>query len=361
MTERAFATNVPVFRVDGEKRGELARDLSIVEIEEDTAGLKRMTARFIAQGPKQGETTETQLYLDGDVFDFGKPITISIGPPDEERKLFDGAITGIEVDFAETRPSDVLVYAEDKLMDFRMTRRSRSYQNKSDADIARDLAGDHGLTPDVDADGPTYDVVQQFNQSDLAFLRARAQLIQAEVWVDGSTLYFKSRANRTATAITLVRGNQLIGVRIRADLAHQRTKVKVSGYDATARAIIDEEAGDDAVQAEVSGGRTGPSVLQKAFGDRVSQRVREVPLTDSEARDWAKAEMVRRARGFVIAEGVTDGTPDMVVGSVLTLQGVGAPFEGGSYYVTRVCHSYDLAHGHRTRFTAERATINEAT
>ena len=35
----------------------------------------------------------------------------------------------------------------------------------------------------------------------------------------------------------------------------------------------------------------------------------------------------------------------MVVGSRLTLERVGAPFEGDGYYVTRVRHTYDLAHG----------------
>ena len=47
---------------------------------------------------------------------------------------------------------------------------------------------------------------------------------------------------------------------------------------------------------------------------------------------------------------------DMIVGSTLTLERVGAPFEGGGYYVTRVCHTYDLDDGHRTHFEAERAT-----
>ena len=34
------------------------------------------------------------------------------------------------------------------------------------------------------------------------------------------------------------------------------------------------------------------------------------------------------------------------------------PEEGGGYYVTHVHHSYDLAHGMRTRFDAERPTVN---
>jgi phage protein D len=69
--------------------------------------------------------------------------------------------------------------------------------------------------------------------------------------------------------------------------------------------------------------------------------------------------MLRRARGFVTVAGVTSGTPDMVVGSRLTLERIGVPFEGSGYYVTRVRHTYDAIDGHRTHFVAERAAIQE--
>jgi phage protein D len=245
-------------------------------------------------------------------------------------------------------------------MDLRMTRRMRTYENVTDGDVARAIAAEHGLTPDVAADGPTYDVIQQWNQSDLAFLRERARFVQAEIWLDQGSLCFKTRPNRTATSLTLVRGNHLIAVRARADLAHQRTAITVSGYDAQARDTIEEEADADAVQGEVSGGRSGPDILKQAFGDRPSFRLREAPIVSRDATDWAKAEMLRRARRFVTVVGTTNGSPDMVVGSRLELQRVGTPFSGDGYYVTRVHHTYDLATGHRTHFEAERPTLGGA-
>ena len=133
----------------------------------------------------------------------------------------------------------------------------------------------------------------------------------------------------------------------------------MSGYDARARDVIDEEAGADTIGAEISGGRTGPGILRDAFGERVSYRVRENPLVSGEAKAWAKAEMLRRCRSFVTVFGTTTGSPDMVVGSRLTLDRVGAPFNGDGYYVTRLRHTYDLTSGHRTHFEAERATVNE--
>jgi hypothetical protein len=45
-----------------------------------------------------------------------------------------------------------------------------------------------GLSAKVRADGPTYKILAQVNQSDLAFLRERARTIDAELWLDGRTL-----------------------------------------------------------------------------------------------------------------------------------------------------------------------------
>lgn len=356
MTSPLLSTSAPVFKVDGQVQASLARDLLRLEIDETTEGLKTCCAIFIGVGPASGGSEQLQ-YLDGSVVDFGKALEVSLGPAGNERIVFKGSVSAIEARFVEGRPPEVQVLAEDKLMKLRMTRRLKTYEQMTDADIASSIASEHGLTPDTAADGPSYDVVQQLNQSDLAFLRERARLVQAEVWADGDTLLFKTRGNRTGTAVTLVQGNELLQAELRADLAHQRTKVVVSGYDASQRDTIEEEADASAVQGETSGGETGPAVLQRAFGDRVSRLVREVPLVSGEATAWAKGELLRRARGFVSVVGTTSGTPDLVVGSRITLERVGGPFEGGGYYATRVRHTYDLRQGHRTHFHAERATV----
>lgn len=360
MTERLLASFAPVFEVEGRVVGELARDLLRLETEEDTSGLKTLTARFLAYGPRAGSPAEAQLYLDGSTLDFGKALDVSIGPDHDARTIFRGFVSALEAKFQEEQEPEVVVFAEDQFMKLRMTRRSKTYANVTDAQIAQAIADEHGFNADVDADGPTYDVVQQWNVSDLAFLRQRARLIQAELWLQGNTLHFKAREKRTGTELTLVQGNHILRLEARADLAHQRTNVKVSGYDAQARDMIDEEAGSEAIDAEVADGRTGISILERAFGERVSYRVREAPLAAGEAAAWARAEMLRRARGFVQVAGTTRGTPDMIVGSRLTLERAGRPFNGAGYYVTRVRHTYDLTDGHRTHFAAERPTVLEA-
>lgn len=361
MTEPALAAVSPVFTVDGDVAHDLGRDCLRLEIDEGIEGLRTMQAHFVAVGAGAPGPPEQMLYLDGSEIDFGKPIQVSIGPDGAQRTVFDGVISAIEVIFGDSEPPRVLVLAEDALMKLRMTRRMHSYTNVTDGDIADTIARQHGLQSDVSIDGPQYDVVQQLNQSDLAFLRERARLVQAELWCTGQTLHFSSRPRRTGTSLTLVQGADLLSARLCADLAHQRTEIVITGYDASAKAVIDESAGADTINAEISGGRTGPQIVQRALGDATSFRVREAALTTDEAQAWARAEMLRRSRRFVTVCGVTRGSPDMVVGSRLSLASVGDPFEGNGYYATRVRHTFDQTAGLRTHFEADRPTLNEVT
>ncbi len=359
MTEALYLATAPVFTVDGQRRGELARDVVRLEVAEDVDGLRTLRLELLGIGPVAGQSAEGRLYLDGDVVDFGKTLAVSLGPGGSARTVFEGRVSGLESALHEGTEPTVVVYAEDAFMDLRLTRRMRAWQQMSDADVAEAIASEHGLSADVDADGPTYDVLQQWNQSDLAFLRDRAARIQAELWLEGQTLHFSSRESRSGNDVELVAGNHLLDVRCRADLAHQRTSVTVSGWDASAADAVREEVGVEAVLAETSGGLTGPALLGRVFGTRPSHLVREAPLSASEARAWARAEMLRRSRAFVTVEGVTRGTPELDVGARLTLRRVGAPFEGSGYRATSVRHTYDLASGYRTAFQAERPTLNQ--
>jgi len=353
-----YAASSPVLKVDGTRQPDLARDLLRLDIEEGTEGLRTLVLHLVASASRDQPTTDVVEYLDGQVLDFGKRLEASVGPPGNEKIVFNGVISAIEVSFEEGDVPHVTARAEDDLMKLRMTQRSATYTNVSDGDVARTIAGKHGLTPDVAADGPTYDVVQQINQSDLDFLRTRARLIEAELWALDGTLHFATRDQRTGTSVTLTRGNELLSVTARADLAHQCSSVSVSGYDASTRETVDANAPASTIQAEISGGKTGPETLRRAFGELPGRRVRDVPFVAAEATAFAKAEMLRRARRFVSVSGTTNGTPQLVVGSKVTIARCGKAFDGAGYYVTRVHHGFDLSRGLRTHFEAERPVVN---
>lgn len=351
----AFYASRPIIKVDGQKNAALGEDflLSLL-VEETTLGLYRCEAHFSNWGPK--DNAVGFLFFDRQTLDFGKQLAVELGPPDSAQEIFNGRITGIEAQYPPQRAPELTVLAEDRFQDLRMERRTRSFENVSDADVINQIASQHGLTAQADASGPTYRVLVQLNQSDLAFLRERAAGIDAELWVDDRTLHVQSHTNRNGGTVELTYGQNLLEFSVLADLAHQRTSVRVSGWDVSNKDKLDEEATESVVAGELNGDRSGGSVLGQALAQRKERVVSAVPLSQAEARALAEARYRERARRFLRGSGASDGNPKIRVGATLSLKGLGPMFDG-KYYVTLARHTFDMRSGYRTAFEVSRPGI----
>jgi len=345
----------PALKVDGTDSPALAMGLLSLIVEESTAGLSSCEATFGNWGAHQG--TVDFLYFDRQVLDFGKSLRVEIGAGAKAGLIFDGKITALEGRFPQQRPPEILVLAEDRLQDLRMTRRTRSFEDVKLDDVISSIASDHGLQSQADIDSPDYRILAQINQSDLAFLRERAQAIDAEVWIEGNTIHAQARAQRNSSDVTLTYGQGLYEFAVNADLAGQRTALTVTGWDVDAKEGIAEEASEAAVQNELEGSG-GASLLSSAFGERKEQIVHLAPLTTAEATALAEANYRRLARRFVTGSGLAEGNANIRAGTSLTLQGLGPLFDG-KYYVVEARHAFELAAGYKTHFQVERAWLGE--
>ena len=343
----------PSFTVDGEVRDDLAQDLLGLRVEETTDGLYSCEATFANWGPLGGGEVGF-VHFERETFNFGMDLAIDALAGDERKTVFEGRVTGLESQVPHAQAPSLVVLAEDRLQDLRITRRTRTFEDASDEDVAKQIARDHSLQTDLDVDGPTHDVLAQVNQSDLAFLRDRARAIDTEVWIEGETLRMQERSRRDAGDLTLTYGEGLRSVNVRADLAHQQTDFTVSGWDVQAKESIEETADKGALQGELNGGRSGAATLKEALRARTQQMVHTTPLTTDEARAVAKASFRQHARRFVEARGVAEGDGRLRVGVQVKLVGVGGRFEGGRYTLTEVRHTFNPEDGYRTHFTAQR-------
>jgi phage protein D len=340
----------PTIVVNGEDKAFLAAGLLGLLVHETVAGLYRCEALFGNWGNKDGHVDF--LYFGRDLLDFGKPFAVKVG----DTTIFEGRVTGIEANFPEGRPAEIAVLAEDRFQDLRMTRRTRTFADISDSDVIRTVANDHGLTPQIDVSGPTHKVLAQVNQSDLAFLRDRARAVDAELWMEGTTLHAKSRASRGGTPVRMAFGRELREFSALSDLANQRSSVTVGGWDVSAKQGLSVEASDSAINAEVGNDESGASILKSALGERKEAVVHGVPVDRQEAQARAEACFRSIARRFVTGRGTAEPNGDLRVGSIAELDGLG-PLFNGKYYLAEVRHVFDGARGMRTEFMAERPGI----
>lgn len=296
------------------------------------------------------------LFFDRRLLDFGVPLQIAIGTP--AAAVFDGRITALEAAFPDATGPTIRVSAEGRLDGLRTTRRTRTFQDVTDADVFRRVAHQHGLAADVDVDGPTHRTLAQVNQSDLAFVRERARAIDAEIWVEGGELHAQAHARRDSGAVTVHYGAGLREFSVIADLAAQRTRIVVSGWDVAGKAAIEAAATDAVVAGELAGRLSGGAAMQHAFGAWEDTVVHTVPGSMEEARSEAEARFKAMARRFVTGRGVADADPRIRVGARVELTGLG-PLFSGRYYVTESRHIFDGTSGLRTAFAATAAGIGQ--
>lgn len=343
----------PTINVAGEDDAVLAASLQQLEIVETIQGLFRCEAVFANWGARNGGGD--YLYFDRAKLEFGKALKVKLAAD----LLFDGRIMALEAAFPEAAPPELTVLVEDRFQDLRMARRTRTFSDVSDADVIRQIAGDHGLSPDVRVNGPSYKVLVQVNQSDLAFVRERARAIDAELWMDGATLHAVSRASRRNGSLELTHGHQLRSFTALADLATQRTSVSANGWDVAGKSALQHEASDSVISSELNGDTSGVSILKSALGERKEALAHTVPLNSQEAQAIAESYFKLCARRFVVGRGTAETQAKLRVGTVVDLKNLGSLFNG-NYYVVEVRHRFDSEKGLRTEFTAERAGLGPA-
>ena len=118
-----FYSARPRVSIDGSEDIALSQGVINLFAEEDCEGLARAEIAVGNWGSNQGSVDF--LYFARDVLDFGRSIRVELGAGDAAGSIFDGVITGLEGRFPKDRPPEILVLAEDRMQNLRMTRRSR--------------------------------------------------------------------------------------------------------------------------------------------------------------------------------------------------------------------------------------------
>ena len=292
-------------------------------------------------------------WMDSELFREGNPVQIELGYRDSTQTLFSGEITGLEPHFPEAKPPILTVRGYDRLHRLMRRRKTHSFTNVKDSDIAATLAGTAGLTPDVEDSGVTHPYVLQHNQTDLAFLLSRARRIDYEVFADDRTLHFRARALRESAALTLRRDIELLEFHPRLTTMGQVQEFEVRGWSPQDKQALVGRAGAGDEPATMKGTESGPSAVRRLFAPTGSALDREPVQSQADADRIARQRFSDMALGYVCGEGVCIGDPRLRAGSVVEIEGLGGRFSG-LYYLTSTQHCFSPRSGYRTRFAARR-------
>lgn len=293
-------------------------------------------------------------YVDEALFKEGAKLEIRFGFDENTVvSLIKGDVTTLEPEFHEGEAPTLKVEGYDSLHRFRRGKKTRSYLNQKDSDIARKIASDLGLTAAVEDTSIQHEYLLQNNLTDIDFLCERARRIRYELTVEDGKLIFRKAANNKEKVVTLELGLTLRSFYPRLSTASQVSEVTVQGWDMkTKQAIAGRASSGDAV-SKMGGQQLGASITESAFFATKNIIIDKPIFSAGEANQIAKGKFNDMAIAFITGEGTAIGNPDIRAGRVIELIGLGKRFSG-SYYVTSATHMLDES-GYTTKFTVERS------
>jgi phage baseplate assembly protein gpV len=336
----------------------------------------------------------------------GAAVTISGGKDGDSsaQTLINGEVTSIEAICVDSVVISV-IRGYEKAHRLQRARRSRTFLNMSDSDIATQVAQKAGLTVgDVDSSSTTHTHLAQVAQTDWEFLIERAREIGYETGVTQGKFYFRKASglpsggggiggalSAAASAVgsmlgvgggsTLTFKQNLVTFLPRISAANITPNVEVRVWDPkSARVAVgtaDAKTGTATIKGE------DPGTLAKSFTNGLAPQVPSLPAlppipglpkldfgstpsntafvvvdrplavgsaADGAADEAAKGLSDHISSTFAEAEGIALGDPTIQAGSQVVVAGVPTVF-AGTWTVTNAKHVFDAQElGYRTHF-----------
>jgi uncharacterized protein len=280
---------------------------------------------------------EIEWIDDGSVAE-GKPVTISMGTIDGLIEVMVGEVTGIEIDASSEDETKVTIRGYDRLHRLTRGRRTRAFTGQKDSAIAETIARENGLTASAEATAEAHEYVLQSEESDLAFLSARARAIGYTIFVEDTILYFGPRPLTDGADYVLDETGYFARLSIRTSVLGLAGGVAVRGWNPKDQvALVANAAASSA--AMMGGSTSGGTLADDRFGAAVAQVAGFPVTTQGQADALAAAEVQESALKYVTCEVEVVGEPGLLVGTIVTITRLSKRLSG-DYYVDRVHHVF---------------------
>ena len=362
-THQDFFAPTFVVKIVGD---DLVRDLFLsvasvsVDLKENAAGHFKLTVtnafdwehrEFVAgKGEERIELLE--------LFQFGAEVTIQMGygePAKLPAPIFEGVVSELGTTFGSGGAPQLEISGYDRLFPLTIGKSVRQWRGVPDSKAVEEIANIHGLTPEITATTPDKQVIDQNEETDLAFLEKLAKRNSAIFYTTGSTLYFGPRQQSLDAEIELPWGGGLISFSPEVNLANQIAAVEVFGTSTEEGKQVVGRAEQGAEDGRDAGDESGPERLAQALGQGPVLRVRAAVNTQAEADARAAAILKERAQQFLKGSADCIGLPELHPDMNVRFSGLGKGFSK-TYWIAGTVHDISGS-GYTTSLTVQEPSI----
>jgi len=244
----------------------------------------------------------------------------------EGTSIFKGEVVGLEPAFRVRGASVCNVRAFNRMHRLLRGRKTRTFTDKKDSDIAKLIAEESKLRVEVEDTVTVREHVWQHNQTDLELIRILAARNGFEVVVDGETLYFRKPQTVPGTPIELrmrdpehATSNEgewggMSQFMPRLSSAGLVNAVEVRAWDPIEKKEIVKRSRD------VTSSKLGLRVAHKnatIFGEKVTFTVDHPVSSPEEAENLANAKFGEILMNYIVGDVLADGDPAIKPGGVI--------------------------------------------
>ena len=338
-------------RINGAALPHAARsDIRSITVQEDVDAL----SMFAVELYNWDHENRRVSWSDASLFAVGNAVELSLGYLDDLEKVMLAEITSLEPLFSADQPPLLTVRGYDYRHRLARGRRTRTFSKMKDSAIASQVAREAGLRAQVADTKVALVHVVQSNQTDLAFLQRRAQLIGFEVYVKDKVLYFRPPQNAAQAAAKLSLDGDITEFAPRLSALGQVGEVTVRGWDVKKKQTFVGRAAVGQENATMGGRSSGPKTAKKAFGKTATADGRQSVQSKAEADQVALGRFNEMALTYIHGDVTCLGNPKLRAGTVVDIQGAGKTFSG-AYYVTSVTHTVTHDGRYDTTLTVQRS------
>jgi len=347
-----------------ELKGDVSRNIQQIVVTKGVDSVQDICKLSITNAAPEMRWTHTD---DSHLFWIGSEIQVDLGYVDNlTQSMMTGTITGVNASFPASGVPTLTVTCTGHGQKLNRCPKTTTHTGKTDTQITQQIGEAAGLQVEAEDTEIVHDYMIQANQTDYQFLRARAEMLHYELFVDGKTLHFRKAKDTSDQTYTFVwspsksfstAGSRTLPLKsFNPDanaLNQQYTETRIRAYDPKTKKVIIGKSSSD--EESPSGSEAGSAAREKASGPCQQTQVTQTAASPGEANQAAKAKQSGSAQKYVGGTAQTIGVPDLTPGVVVYLDGLGV--FSGRYYVTQVVHTIG-ASGYTTDFTVRRNATN---